>query len=122
MHVSVVDFVFIFMSVGRIEGFSYVYMSSVLLCGAFWLKPSSMSCVSCVSKVLVEYCGLKPCWVGNSGICGVITFSISHSITLKAVLSSVMGLCEMTNVGSLLGLRIMTMMPRFHVSAILQCK
>ena len=63
-------------------------MSSVLICGTLWLKPSSMSCVSCVSKVLVECCGLKPCWVGDSGICGVIRFSISRSRTLKAVLSS----------------------------------
>ena len=86
------------------------------------LKPSSMSYVSGVSKVLVECCGLKPCWVGGSGICGVVRFSMIHSITLKAVLSSVMGLYEVTSAGSLLGLRIATMMPCFHVSVILQCE
>ena len=31
-----------------------IVMSSVLLCGALSLKPSSMSCVICVSNVLVE--------------------------------------------------------------------
>ena len=62
-----------------------IAMSSVILCGALWLKPSSMSCVICVSNVLVEFFGLKLCWVGDSGMCG----EISRSITLKAVLSSV---------------------------------
>ena len=36
-------------------------------------------------------------------------------MTLNAVLSSVIGLYEVTSVGSLLGLRIATMMPCFHV-------
>ena len=78
-----------------------IAMNSILLCGALWLKPSSMSCVS---KVLVECCGLKPCWVGDNGICGVTRFNMSRSMTLKAVLSSVMGLYEVTSVWSLLGL------------------
>ena len=59
-----------------------------------------MSYVSSASMVLVECFGLKPCWVGDSGICGVIRFSRSRSTTLKAVLSSVMGLSELTTVGS----------------------
>ena len=66
--------------------------------------------------------GLKSCWVGDSWICVVIRFSMSRSITLKAVLSRVLSLYEVTSVGSLLGLRIATMMPCFHVSAILQCE
>ena len=57
--------------------------------------------------------------MGDSGICGVIRFSESSSITLKAVHSSVIGLFEVTSVGSLLGLRMVIMMPCFHVSAIL---
>ena len=60
--------------------------------------------------------------MGNSWIRGKIRFSMSRSTTLKAVLSSDMGLYEMTSVGSLLGLRIATMMPCFHVSATLQCE
>ena len=51
-----------------------------------------------------------------------IRFSMSRSITLKAVLSSVMSLYEVISVGSLLGLRIATMMPCFHVPAILKCE
>ena len=42
-----------------------------------------MSVVS-QSKVLVEFCGVKPYWVSDSGICGVIRFSMSLSMTLKA--------------------------------------
>ena len=60
--------------------------------------------------------------MGDSGIRGVIRFSVSCSMTLKAVLSSVIDLYEVTSLGSLLGLRIATMMPCFHVSAILQCE
>ena len=37
-----------------------IAMGSVLLFGALWLKPSSMSCVICVSNVLVECFGLNP--------------------------------------------------------------
>ena len=120
MHVSVVDFVYKFRSGDGIEGSAYVYCYES--CSFVWLKPSSMSCISCVSKVLVECCDLKPCWVGDSGICGVIRFNMSRSMTLKAVLSSVMGLYEVTSEGSLLGLRIVIMMPCFHVAAILQCE
>ena len=60
------------MSGGGFEGIAYVYsiaMSIVLLCGALWLKLSSMSCFICVSNVLVECFGLKPCWVGDSRMC-----------------------------------------------------
>ena len=52
-----------------------------------------------VTKVLVECCGLKPCWVGDSSICGVIRFSTSRFITLKAVPSSFIGLYEVTSIG-----------------------
>ena len=69
-----------------------------------------MFCIICASKVFVECFGLMPCWVGDSGICGVIRFSMSRSITLKAVHSSVMGLYEVTSVWSLLGLRMVIMM------------
>ena len=48
-------------------------------------------------KVLVECYGLNPCWVGDSGICGVIRLSTSRSMTLKSVLSSFMGLYEVTS-------------------------
>ena len=94
-------------------------MSSVLFCGALWLKPSSMSCFICVINLLVECFGLKLCWVGDRGMCVVISFSMSHSMTLKTMLSSVMGLYEVTSFGSLLGLR---MVPYFHVSVTLQCE
>ena len=65
---------------------------------------------------MLECYGLKPCWEGDSEICGVIRFSISRFMTLKAVFSSVMGLSEVTSVGSLLGLRIATMMLFYNLS------
>jgi len=118
MHVSVVDFVDKFMGMASkaLLMSKSIAMTSVLLCGALRLKPSSMSCVSCVSKVLVKCCGLKSCWVRNSGKCGAIRFSTSRSMTFKTVISSVMGLYEVTSVRSLLGLRIATIMPCFIVA------
>ena len=97
-----------------------IAMRIVLLWGVLWLKPSSMSYVSCVSKVLVECFGLKPCCVDDSGIYDIFRFSTRSSKTFKAVLNSLMGLYEVTSVESLLGLKIATMMPCFHVFAILQ--
>ena len=52
-------------------------------------------------------------------MCGVIRCSMSRSMTSKAVLSSVMGLYEVTSNGSLLGLRKVIFMLCFHVSVIL---
>ena len=43
----------------------------------------------------------------------------SRSMTLEDVFSSVMDLYGVTSVRSLMGLRIATMMPSFHVYAIL---
>ena len=42
-----------------------IAMSSVLLSGTLWLKPSSISCIICVSNVLVECFVLNSCWVGE---------------------------------------------------------
>ena len=50
------------------------------LCAGFgWLKPSVMFCVRLVSSVLVECCGLKPCCVGDRGMCGVVLFRTNLS-------------------------------------------
>ena len=54
---------------------SKALLMTIAMSSYLWLKPSSMSCVSCVSKVLVECCGLKSRWVGDKGICGLIKFS-----------------------------------------------
>lgn len=53
--------------------------SSDLCAGLRWLKPSVMFCVRLVSSVLVECCGLKPCCVGDSGMCGVVLFRTNLS-------------------------------------------
>ena len=99
-----------------------IAISSVLLCGFLLLKPSVMSCVSLVSSVFVECCGLNPCCVGARGMLGDIRFSMSRSITLNGVLSSVIGLYDEASVASLLGFRMAMMMPCFHVLAILHCE
>ena len=94
---------------------------SVLSCGFVWLMPSDMCCVCWVSNVLVECSGLKPCCVGERGMCGVIMLSIRRSIILDGVQSSVMGLCDAGSVGGLLGLGNVMMEPCFHMEGILQC-
>ena len=63
-----------------------IAINSVLLCGFLLLKPSVMSCVSFVSSVFVECRDLNPCCVGDSGMSGVMRFSIRRSITLNGVL------------------------------------
>ena len=78
-----------------------------------------MSSVICVSNILVECFGLKTYWVGDSRMSGVIRYSMSGSITSKAVLSNVMGLYDVT-VGSLLGLKMVIMVPYFYLSVIFQ--
>ena len=50
------------------------------LCAGFrWLKPLVMFCVRLVSSVLVEWCGLKPCCLGDRGMCGLVLFRTSLS-------------------------------------------
>ena len=45
---------------------------SVLCAGFCWLKPSMMFCVKFVRSVLVEWCSLKPCHVGERGMWGLM--------------------------------------------------
>ena len=40
---------------------------SVQCAGFCWFKPLVMSCVWFVRSVLIEWCGLKPCCVGERG-------------------------------------------------------
>ena len=52
---------------------------SVLGAGLGWLKPSVMFCVRFVRSVLVEWCGLKPCCVGERGMWGLMLLRTSLS-------------------------------------------
>ncbi len=61
-------------------------------CGFLELMPSCIFCVRFVSSVVVEWCGLYPCCVGDSGMCGVVMRIISRSTTLDGVQSNVIGL------------------------------
>ena len=78
-----------------------IVKSMVLRCGRGSLNPSKVRWVRSVSRVVVEWCGLKPCWVGDSGICGVVIFKMSRSTTLEGVQRSVTGLYESASVGFL---------------------
>ena len=69
-----------------------------------------------MSDVLDECFGLKPCWAGDNGMRDVIRLTMSRSLTLKAVLSSVMGLYEVKSAGILLGMRMVIIVPCLHVS------
>ena len=59
--------------------------SSVLCAGLDWLRPSSVVCVMFVRSDVVECWGLKPCWEGDRGKCGVMLFSTSLSSILEGV-------------------------------------
>ena len=60
--------------------------------GLLELMPSFIFCVRLVSSVVVEWLGLYPCCVGDSGMYGVVILRIKRSTTLEGVQSSVMGL------------------------------
>ena len=51
-----------------------------------------MCCVSVVRSVVVECEALKPCCVGDSGMCGVIVLRISLSRILTGLHNSEIGL------------------------------
>ena len=62
------------------------------LCAGFlWLKPSVMFCVRLVSSVLVEWCGLKPCCVGNRGMYALVLF--------RTCLSSICDVLQRRDIG-----------------------
>ena len=94
---------------------------SVLCGGRLELMPSCTVCVRLVSSVVVEWFGLYPCCVGDSGMCGVILCSKRRSMTLDGVQSSVIGLYDAASVGVLFGLRIVIILPIFQMSGIMQC-
>ena len=56
-----------------------------------WLKPSMIFWVRFLSRIVVEWFPLKPCWEGDSGRCSLILFKISFSSTLDTVVSREMG-------------------------------
>ena len=66
--------------------------SNVLCAGLDWLRPSSVVCVMFVRRVVVECWGLKPCWEGERGMCGVMLFRTSLSSILEGVQSKETGL------------------------------
>ena len=58
---------------------------SVRCAGLGVLRPSSVVCVMFVSRDVVECWGLKPCWEGDRGMCGVMLFRTSLSSILEGV-------------------------------------
>ena len=65
---------------------------SFLCAGLGIFRPSCMYCVSVVRSVVVECRALKPCCVGDRGICGVIVLRISLSINLVGLHNIEIGL------------------------------
>ena len=66
--------------------------SSVRCAGLDWLRPASVVCVMFVRSDVVECWGLKPCWEGERGMCGVMLFKTSLSSILEGVQRSETGL------------------------------
>lgn len=69
-----------------------IVAKSVLCAGLGMFRPSCMCCVSVVRSVVVECKALKPCCVGDSGMCGVIVLRISLSRILTGLHNSEIGL------------------------------
>ena len=83
MDVYVQCFVNEFVSVYHIEGLTKVYCcnkcsKSNLCCD----EPSRIFCAMRLRRVFFEWLGLKPCWAGESGRCGVKFCSIHVSSIL----------------------------------------
>ena len=91
---------------------------SVLCGGLAVFMPSKVLCVSSVSRVFVEWRGLKPCCEGARGMWGVMLFRMSRSRTLDGVQSRVMGRWEEGSVGSLFGLGKVMIFPCFQMFGI----
>ena len=65
---------------------------TVLSAGLFLLRPSRVLFVMSVRSVAVECCDLKPCCVGDSGMCGEMLLRTSLSSILEGVQSKEIGL------------------------------
>ena len=91
----------------------------VLSAGLLEFKPSSVVCVRWVRRVEVECRDLKPCCVGESGICGDMLFRTNLSSIFEGVDKSEIGLYEVSSVGGLLGFKIGMILASFQVLGIL---
>ena len=69
-------------------------------------------------SVLVECFALKPCWVGERGMCGFISLSISRSSIFDGLHKSDIGRYEVGSIGGLLGFRMGMIFPIFHMLGI----
>ena len=63
----------------------------VLSAGFLLLKPSKMSCVMLVRRVVVEWLARKPCCEASSGMCSLTLSNTRRSRSLESVQSSEMG-------------------------------
>ena len=79
---------------------------SVLYANFGTFRPSCMYCVSVVRSAVVECRALKPCCVGDRGMCGVIVLRIGLSRTLMGLHNKEIGLHDEGSVGILLGLSV----------------
>lgn len=93
----------------------------VRVAGLFWLRPSSVVCVMFVRRVEVECWGLKPCCVGDSGMCAVMLLRTSLSSIFEGLLRSDIGLYEAGSVGGLFGFSIGIIVASFQVLGIVLC-
>ena len=69
-----------------------IVAGSVLCAGLGIFRPSCMYCVSVVRSVVVECRALKPCCVGDKGMCGVIVLRINLSRILIGLHNKEFGL------------------------------
>ena len=68
-------------------------MAKSILCAGFEIfSPSCMYYVNVARSVVIESRALKPCFVGDKGVCGVIVLKISLSRILIGLQNKEIGL------------------------------
>ena len=96
--------------------------ASIVRCaGLCRFRPSSVVCVMFVRSVVVECCGLKPCWASDRGMWCEMLLRTSLSSIFEGVQRSDIGLYEAGSVGDLLGLSIGSIFAVFHMWGMLLC-
>lgn len=119
----VLSILFMRMCLGTVSNALLMSMAAMsVLCAGFCVfSPSSVVCVRVVRSVVVEWCGLKPCCVGDSGMSELIWFRTSLSKIFEGLGRSEIGLYEAGSVGFLLGFRIGMMLACFQEVGMVLC-
>ena len=91
---------------------------SFLYAGLWMLRLTCMYCVRVVRSVVVESRALKPCCVGDKGMCYVIVLRISLSLSLTRLYHREIDLYDVGFVWVLFGISMGMVLPFFQMCLI----